>query len=498
MSRVRLSVEDRLFFGVLSKAIVMNPFGSERVTLMRELGSSEAGNAWSIDPHAYDLVMDVERRLEQIGRDGGRTLDRFADEDRALMQLIFLYQIYHRIVPEFDTFISTQLRDPNANRSVPFARETLAAIIRRGLDEDTALDSFAFAFQLRRAFFSIVTSIVGVSDCIRRLREHLWNCVFTFDLHRYQLSFIGRMEDFSTLLLGETGTGKGQAAAAIGRSGHIPFDPRSNQFAADFCTAFIATNLSCFPENLVESELFGHRKGAFTGAIRDHEGILERCCPHGSLFLDEIGDVSVAVQIKLLDVLHDRVFTRIGDHTQRRFQGRVIAATNRPLDQMRRDGRFRDDFFYRLASDVVEMPSLRLRIAESPEELPLLVSALVARTVDDPSGDLTGLVLDTLAKNLPAGYGWPGNVRELEQVVRSILMTGKYNGSPTAGDAEPEVALAHRLRAGDLTAEALLASYCALQYERIGTLEGVAQQVGLDRRTVKSYLAKHRLRDDAG
>src|SRR5207253_1060927 len=154
-----------------------------------------------------------------------------------------------------------------------------------------------------------------------------------------------------------------------------------------------------------------HRKGAFTGAIDDHAGVFELCDAHGALFLDEIGEVGIPIQIKLLQVLQERTFTPLGSHDAKRFAGRVIAATNRPLAEMRRGGAFRDDFFYRLCSDVIMMPTLRQRIEESPEELDQLVAALVARTTGEHSGELTGIVLEVLRRDLPPSYPWPGNVR---------------------------------------------------------------------------------------
>src|SRR5437867_3378731 len=250
---------------------------------------------------------------------------------------------------------------------------------------------------------------------MRKLREALWNNVFTHNLRGYEAALWNRMEDFSTLLLGETGTGKGAAAAAIGRSAFIAYLPGERRFAANFAESFIAINLSQFPEALIESELFGHRKGAFTGAIDHHAGVLERCSAHGALFLDEIGEVSTPVQIKLLQVLQERIFTPLGGHERRRFSGRVIAATNRPLAHLRREGRFRDDFFYRLCSDVIEVPTLRQRITESTGELELLVRLLVERIAGTPDSALVAEVLEALENGLPHDYGWPGNVRELEQ-----------------------------------------------------------------------------------
>jgi transcriptional regulator with PAS, ATPase and Fis domain len=298
----------------------------------------------------------------------------------------------------------------------------------------------------------------------------------------YEAALWNRMEDFSTLLLGETGTGKGSAAAAIGRSEFIPYLPEQHRFAANFAESFIAINLSQFPESLIESELFGHRKGAFTGAIEHHEGVFERCSAHGALFLDEIGEVSSPTQIKLLQVLQERTFTPLGGHEKKRFSGRVIAATNRPLAAWRRDGRFRDDFFYRLCSDVIEVPPLRRRLAESPDELEELVRLLVGRIAGSQQGDLVARVLDGLQRDVPREYAWPGNVRELEQAVRRILLTGSYLPEAVAA-ADPDDALAEKVRAGDLTAAELLAQYSAMLYRRLGSYAAVAKRTGIDPRT---------------
>jgi DNA-binding NtrC family response regulator len=321
---------------------------------------------------------------------------------------------------------------------------------------------------------------------MRRLRESLWNNVFTHDMRAYQAALWNRMEDFSTLVLGETGTGKGQVAAAIGRSGFIPYLRAERRFAANFADTFISINLSQFPETLIESELFGHRKGAFTTAIEHHEGVFQRCSAHGALFLDEIGEVSVPVQVKLLQVLHERTFTPIGGREKKRFSGRVIAATNQPLERLRSEGRFREDFFYRLCSDVIRMPTLRERIAESSAELPELVRLVVER--------ITGSceLVDKVLENLPRNYSWPGNVRELEQAVRRILLTGTYSPETAATTQDLDSTFLEEVRAGALTVPELLARYSAMLHRRLGTYAEVAKRTGLDPRTTRKYVESAR------
>ena len=282
-------------------------------------------------------------------------------------------------------------------------------------------------YQLRRAYTFIDSALIGSSPCMHQLRRALWNNVFGRDMRVYERFLWNRMEDFSTLLLGETGSGKGSAAAAIGRSVFIPFDPISNRFQHGVTDTFIAVNLAEFPESLIESELFGHRKGAFTGAVDDHQGVFARCSLYGSLLLDEIGDASLSVQIKLLRVLQERSFTPVGSHKPQRFSGRVIAATHQSLAELRQQGKFRQDFFYRLCSDAITVPPLRQRLAEMPAELDLLAQALVTRLLGSSSSEAVDLVLTALRRDLPAEYAWPGNVRELEQAIRRILLTGRYS-----------------------------------------------------------------------
>lgn len=319
------------------------------------------------------------------------------------------------------------------------------------------------------------------------LRRRLWSSVFTSDVRWYDKHLWNRMEDFSTLLLGETGTGKGTTAAAIGRSGFIPYDPGRNQFVESFNRAFVPLNLAQFPESLLEAELFGYRKGAFTGAVQAHDGVFARCSPHGAIFLDEIGEVSPPVQVKLLQVLQERVFSPVGSRDKLMFRGRVISATNQPIDRLRREKRFRDDLYYRISSDVITVPPLRQRLQESSDEMTILLESIVSRmTAADPALLIEG-VLEKLRHYPGPGYGWPGNVRELEQATRRILLTGEYRGELQPG-LEKNAGLAEEIRGVTLSVDQLLGKYCEIALERFGTRAEVARRLGLDVRTVQKYL----------
>ncbi|MCG3150437.1 MAG: Anaerobic nitric oxide reductase transcription regulator NorR [Verrucomicrobiae bacterium] len=468
---MNLTGAQREFLTLVTRAAACNPFSDEFAQLQARITGGRK----------VSLVDRWNTELHNLQAAGFTSFKQAEGADREILRYASLYEIYHRYLAAFDELIAAQLSAGDRSVPVPFAGKALTLFARRGFNAEEARRHFAIMFQIRRAFRFIDRGLVGQSECMKELRRHLWNNVFTHDIRFYAEHLWNRMEDFSTLLLGETGTGKGAAAAAIGRSGFIPFDEKRGCFAESFTRTFLPLNLSQFPETLLESELFGHRKGAFTGAIADHEGVFARCSPHGAIFLDEIGDVSGPVQIKLLHVLQDRTFTPVGSHDQIRFRGRVIGATNKPIEQLRQTGQFRDDFFYRLCSDVIIVPPLRQRIAEDSSELDDLIALITTRLTGQPV---------PIALGLPAHYAWPGNVRELEQAIRRVLLTQRYTGDQRA--VAPDVA--GRLQAGvadgSLDADALLAGYCRLLYERHGTYEEVARRTNLDRRTVKAYIGK--------
>lgn len=485
MPKIRLSPQDRDFFRLVSHAASINPFSDERAQIDREISGIHAAD--NRRQRVLYAVEAIRQRLDKLDADGPCCFDDFSDKERDLMRYTFLFDVYHTFTDRFDAFIAQQEK-VDASLKVTFGPEAIELLQKRGFANKEARQYLAMFYQIRRAFYFIDRGLVGQSDCMRQLRMALWNNIFTYDIRDYERYMWDKMEDFSTLLEGPTGSGKGAAAAAIGRSGFIPYNPDKQVFESCFTGMFIPVNLSQFAESLLESELFGHVKGAFTGATGEHEGVLALCKPHGSIFLDEIGEISEPAQVKLLKVLEERTFTPVGSHKSKRFYGRVIAATNRPLDQLRADGTFRDDFYYRLCSDCIRVPSLAERIRQNPDELTDLVRHFCTQISDGENTELTDRVMDVISKQLGGtAYGWPGNVRELAQCIRRVILKHGYEGHiPKTHSRQDE--LVNGIESGTLTADEVLDRYCKILYDRYGTYEQVAKLTALDRRTVKKRI----------
>ncbi|MBK1723596.1 sigma-54-dependent transcriptional regulator [Thiocystis violacea] len=483
-----LSPEERSFFALLTETVYANPFGTDQARLSRLLGQAAPANTVS-QANLYDKLMPaLEQRLAGLRSRGLERLDQLAGADQMLMRQVFLFHGYQRHYAYFDGLIEHQRLGRASAPDLDWLQGLLDSLLGYGFDPKESRRWIALYYQLRRAYYFIERALVGRSEPMRALRRALWNSVFTTDLRSYTLLLWERMQDFSTLLLGETGTGKGSAAAAIGRSGAIPLDAQGQRFARGVEQTFIATNLSELSEGLIESELFGHRKGAFTGAVDNHDGLFSRCDSYGTLFLDEIGDVSLPVQTKLLRVLQERTFTPVGSHKPQRFEGRIVAATNRSLDELMSGSGFRRDFFYRLSGNIIVVPTLRERLAASADELEELVAALLARMVGEAADALHARIMDALSE-LPSGYPWSGNVRELEQALRRVILNGRYVPDALPGGPEPAAdPWLAAAAAGSLDATELLGGYCRRLYDRLGTFEAVARVTGLDRRTAKRHI----------
>ncbi|MEM1133117.1 MAG: PEP-CTERM-box response regulator transcription factor [Pseudomonadota bacterium] len=208
----------------------------------------------------------------------------------------------------------------------------------------------------------------------------------------------------SVMLLGASGTGKELLARGL----HDHSDRKAN--------AFIAINCAAIPENLLEAELFGHEKGAFTGAIKTTEGKIEQA-HGGTLFLDEVGDIPLPLQVKLLRFLQERVIERIGGRKPIAVDTRIVCATHQDVEQMQRDGTFREDLYYRLAEIVVTIPTL----AERPGDTVLLAKHFLNRMAEEFNPKVKGFAADALRRI--DEWPWPGNVRELEnRVKRAVIM----------------------------------------------------------------------------
>jgi hypothetical protein len=463
------------FFRMAALAAFANPFSDERVEIDREIVGAPEGADWGA--MQGPLFQTLEKNIQALENIPEIVARSGADAGARAAAVSILFYVFTQYQFRFDGLIVEQIAAGDEPCAAPFAFQCLETLAGYGFQRPEACRYVGIFYQIRRAYYFISRGLVGDSACMKKLRKQLWNNVFTHDISWYEQGLWNRMEDFSTLLLGETGTGKGAAAAAIGRSGFIPFNPKTQKFEESFTRAFISINLSQYPAALIESELFGHCKGAFTGAIEKHTGVFSRCSPHGAIFLDEIGDVAVPIQIKLLQVLQERTFSPVGSHEKLRFSGRVIAATNQAIDALRREGTFRDDFYYRLCSDLITMPPLRQRIAESSRELEMLTDHLMERICGP---DLTLSMVEKLRGSVGRNYAWPGNVRELEQAIRRILLTGSY---PVAAPAPPA-----DLSGAQMTAKELVEKYCRDLYAACGNYGEVARRTGLDWRTVKKHL----------
>jgi PAS domain S-box-containing protein len=220
--------------------------------------------------------------------------------------------------------------------------------------------------------------------------------------------------DSTVLILGESGTGKEVVARAL----HAE-SPRASK-------PFVAVNCSAYSENLLESELFGHARGSFTGADRDRRGRFE-LADGGTVFLDEIGEVSPKIQVKLLRVLQEREIERVGESRPRAIDVRIVAATNKDLHREVREGRFREDLYYRLNVFTLRLPPLRDRKEDIPALVDYLLQRLAART-----GKEVRAFSDESVEML-LRHGWPGNVRELENVVESAVVRAR-GGLVTVAD----------------------------------------------------------------
>ncbi len=492
---------DRAFAIAISRLAHCNPFLPERMKCEREaLGEefTELDVVWSVSKDWEGDRANIRRiqtRAESLSQQLRQRLATGAsptDDDLRLYEDLAAYLLYYRVKRVFQEVVNGSVAKPReriAELYDQFAQDAAHFLAIPGVKLPSGYQTphlFAIFFQIRRAFHHIFRNIVGSSMPAARLRASIWQSIFTHDMARYRRLLFERMHDLTTLITGPSGTGKELVARAIALSTYLPFDPKNRAFADDFNDLFHPLNLSAMSPTLIESELFGHRRGAFTGALEDRIGWLEACQPLGTVFLDEIGELDPTIQVKLLRVLQTRTYQRLGDTRTREFKGKIIAATNRDLSKEMASGRFRSDFYYRICSDIIATPSLRDQLREASDDLRAMVLFIARRiTGEEEAEQLADEVDSWVASHLGRNYPWPGNFRELEQCVRNVLIRHEYHPQAISS-SDPGTQLVDAINAGKLTADDLLRRYCTLVYSRTRNLEETARRLALDRRTVKS------------
>jgi len=502
------SASDRRIASAIAQLTYCNPFRPRRIELERAaLGGAyvDASPPWNTrgdviedHPNVVRLLEKARALAEQIGS-ALRSGTRGSDEDLRLYEDVVVFVLYHAWRHRFDGDEGRPQGRKASRRRVEFFdafnRDVAQRLVIPGLTLSTANEIphlFACYYQVARAFHSIFRCVIGGSEPTWRFRAAVWESVFTHDLRRYRRVLYARMADFVTLITGPSGSGKELAARAVGLSRYVPFDETGKCFAEDVASSFYPLNLSALSPSLIESELFGHRRGAFTGAGADTVGWLETCPALGTIFLDEIGELDALIQVKLLRVLQSRSFNRMGETIERRFRGKLVVATNRDLGAAMRSGSVREDFYYRLCSDIIEVPSLHERLAADPEELGTLLHFIATRLLPGEAEALASEAREYILEHLGEDYPWPGNVRELEQCVSNVLVRKSYRVTASSrAKLDDDGELLALMRRGDLTADELLCRYCAMAYERSGSLEETARRLDIDRRTVRAKVKRN-------
>ena len=451
------------------RRILASNLKQESHEIVEAAGVGEARRALAED--GFDAVITDQKMGDGVGLD---VLSAAREADPALSVVLLT------------AFATIELAVESMRRGAfdfitkPFVSEVLLACIQRAVEHTRLLRE---NYRLRDAVARLQGSseIVGPSSLIRELRQKIARVAAT---------------NATVLIVGETGTGKELVARAIHRSSSRAAKP------------LVAVNCAAFTETLLESELFGHERGAFTGADREREGLFE-AAHEGSLFLDEAGELSMAAQAKLLRVLTDGLIMRIGSTRPRQVNVRLIVATHRDLQQRVQAGLFREDLYYRLAVVPLTVPPLR----ERREDIPTLCDLFLVQAARDLKVPLRGISTDAMSTLV--SYDFPGNVRELRNLIERacILSTGDEitpENFPVPTQPVAAVAVARNARplthdeVAEMMPETLdlrdfLASLEKAVIQRAlratnGSQAQVARRLGLSRSDVSYKLGKHNIR----
>ncbi len=359
-------------------------------SILRRLLEKEGYDVLSADSAEAALVIfsetDVSVTLTDIkmaGMNGLELLDNIKSVDADALVIIMT------AFSSVDSAVAALRKGAYDYITKPFVNEELVKTVNNAIAQHSLFrENRALRRELSRHY--AFPEMIGSSESLRSV-----------------MALIEKAADTNTTVLirGESGTGKELAARAL-------------HFASSRAEKnFLAVNCGALPESLLESELFGHKRGSFTGAVADKTGLF-RSAEGGTIFLDEIGEMSLNLQVKLLRAIQEREVTPIGATVPERFDARIIAATNRDLEAEVAQGRFREDLYYRLNVIDMELPPLRERC----DDIPLLVRHFIGRTArlhDRPVKEI-----DEAAIRILSGYDWPGNIRELQNVIERAFVLG--------------------------------------------------------------------------
>jgi two-component system response regulator AtoC len=425
------------------------------------LESSGNGALLTIEKNIIDLVL-LDMRLPDV--DGLEVLEKIKGFDTDI--LVIMMTAYSDI----QTAVSSMKLGAYHYINKPFELEELKLLIEKGLETKSLINEVR---RLRRQQEgeNKDSYIHGISPQIQSVKE--------------LIGMISKTHKTSVLIQGESGTGKELAANAIhynsGRNGK----------------PLMKINCSAIPDSLLESELFGYEKGAFTDAKNTKKGLFE-LADGGTVFLDEIGDMNPFLQSKILRVLENQTFMRVGGEREIKVDIRIIAATNKQLESLVKDGLFRKDLYYRLKVMVVEMPPLR----ERPEDILLLSNLFIEENNKEHGKNTKGFSEE--AKKLMTHYHWPGNVRELKNIIeRAMILTDQEVITPKHLPFELKQVERYAQRgknselfeiSEDMSLDHLEKVHLSKVLERLGWNKSKASRMlGISRATLRAKLKKYNL-----
>ncbi len=383
----RSSLEDVTNMAQKSRILIVDDEVNARSALaeiLREEGYAveTAADGFKALPKLDEFTPDVVLTdLKMPGLDGIQLIEKIKERDAECVVIVLT------AFGAVETAVKAMRQGAADYITKPVNVEELELVLRREL-ERKQLRAETGQLRERLAQRHRITNLVGTSPVM----QQVFDTVLQVAPSRA-----------SVLITGESGTGKELIATAIHQH-----SPRAKG-------AFVKLHCAALAESLLESELFGHERGAFTGAAARREGRFEQA-DGGTLFLDEIGEISPSIQVKLLRFLQEHEFERVGGNQTIKVNVRIVAATNRNLQERVKQGLFREDLYYRLNVVSIEMPSLRQR----PSDIPMLASFFLARYAKENDKNLTGISDEALARLV--GYAWPGNVRELENAIERAVV----------------------------------------------------------------------------